>query len=106
MSYSIRCSQFVDQELVHQLFSSALTVLLCKDNKNNFNNTYNSSISDLVELRLQDYENLDPILLLILSACQLSELENRMFAMNMLHLLSPQVAATLMWFFKGMTDIF
>ncbi len=43
---------------------------------------------------------LDPITRLLLTTFQLAELETHMFTNQVLHLLSPQVAATLMWFFK------
>lgn len=75
MAYSIRCSKFVDQALVQQLFSNTL------------NKTSKEANKELIELRLTDYDTLDPVVRLVLNAFQLTELENHMFSMNLVRIL-------------------
>lgn len=94
MDYSIKCSQFVDMGLIHRLFSSGLLASSGQHGQNLMAN------KELIETRLAGFDRLDPIVQLIFNSFQFSELENQMFSLNMLYVLSPQVASTLMWFLK------
>ena len=94
MDFSIKCSQFVDPGLVQRLFSAGLVA----GNEHHGHDLVANK--QLVETRLANFERLDPIVQLVFNSFQFSELENQVFSLNMLYVLSPQVASTLMWFFK------
>ena len=81
--------------LINRLFSSTLFHSVGTQQGNNV-----IANKELLETKLADYEHLDPIIRLLLNSFQLCELENQMFSLNMLHIISPQVASTLMWFMK------
>ncbi|RNA22307.1 exportin-4, partial [Brachionus plicatilis] len=64
----------------------------------------NSINLSLIDAKVPDTFN--PVISFAFTGMQLAELENHMFCLNMLQYLSPQVATTLVWFFKELCQSF
>lgn len=104
MRYSIRCSQFVNIELVSDLLAR-LGQLSSIGSVNQSIRTANPLVS-MVSVRLIEAcpspsDPIDPVTSLFFSTFRLSELE--IYAKNMANMfayLSPQVSETLVWFLR------
>lgn len=113
MTYSIRCSQFVNMQLVNDLMSRLGQLSpVQEDTSVATSTTTNRSTSKhaqvvgmisirLIEACLVENEPIDPITSLFFSSFRLCELE--IYAKNMAKMfayLSPQVSETLVWFLR------
>ena len=95
MNYSIICSKYTDSNLISKLFST-LNISTISGQMDSISQQISSSIStQLIETRLSEADLFDPIIRLIFSSFQLCELETKMFSINMLSRLSPQVYITI-----------
>ncbi|CAF0887255.1 unnamed protein product [Brachionus calyciflorus] len=100
MSYSAKISQTVDSNLLNSL-------ILKLNETTQVHNQPNYPILNSINLNLIDFKmpnNFDPILSFIFTSLQLTEIENHMFSLNMLNYLSPQVATSLSWFLRELSQ--
>lgn len=103
MAYSIRCSQFVNIELVADLIGrlGQLSPASATSGANKVNGLLNMISVRLVEACPLDTDPVDPLTVVFLNAFRLCELElYAKSASNAFSYLSPQVAETLVWFLR------
>ena len=97
MNYSIRISALVDLNLTRNLFKEKLNSITITE----VDLSYCDPICSLVILKyILFLFNLFLLSSLIYVMLQLCELETQMHPIKMIQYMSPQVAATLMWFLK------
>ena len=98
MKYSVNWSQYTDKNFISKLFST-----LNPDQNSLTLTSSNTPLSlSLIETKLTDLSQVDPMVLIFFNVFQLCELETQMFSLKMLDYLSPQVSKTIMWFLKEM----